>query len=101
MDVFASKPMVFADGIAQNESNESRWIPFSGVRNFRDLGGYRTVGGQTIRRGLLYRSANLHNLTDKDLQRLDRLSLKKSLTFEQTLKRTVNLTGFPVIQISK
>ena len=101
MDVFASKPMVFADGIAQNKSNESRWIPFSGVRNFRDLGGYRTVSGQTICRGLLYRSANLHNLTDKDLQRLDRLSLKKSLTFEQILKRTVNLTGFPVIQISK
>ena len=87
MDLFASKSIVFADGAAQNESNQSRWIAFSGVRNFRDLGGYQTVSGQSIRRGLLYRSANLHNLTDKDLQRLDRLSLKRVIDFRADIEK--------------
>ena len=87
MDVFASKSIAFADGVAQNESNQPRWIAFSGVRNFRELGGYQTVSGQLIRRGLLYRSANLHNLTDKDLQRLDRLSLKKFIDFRADIEK--------------
>ena len=87
MDLFASKPIIFAHGAAQNESNNSYWIAFSGVRNFRDLGGYHTVDGRTIRRGLLYRSANLHNLTDKDLQRLDCLSLKRVIDFRADFEK--------------
>jgi protein-tyrosine phosphatase len=87
LDLFASKSIVFADGVAQNASNQSRWIAFSGVRNFRDLGGYQTVSGQTIRRCLLYRSANLHNLTDKDLQRLDRLSLRRVIDFRADIEK--------------
>ena len=87
MDLFASKSIVFADGVAQNELNQSRWIALSGVRNFRDLGGYQAVSGQTLRRGLLYRSANLHNLTDKDLQRLDRLSLKRIIDFRADFEK--------------
>jgi len=79
--------MVFADGVAQNETNQSRSIAFSGVRNFRDLGGYQTFSDQTIRRGLLYRSANLHKLTDKDLQRLDRLSLKRVIDFRADFEK--------------
>ncbi len=43
--------------------------------------------GQTICRGLLYRSANLHNLTDKDLQRLDRLSLKRVIDFRADFEK--------------
>ena len=87
MDLFASKPIVFVNGIAQNDLNKSRWIAFSGVRNFRDLGGYRTISGQTVRRGLLYRSANLYNLTDKDLRRLDRLSLKRIIDFRADFEK--------------
>ena len=87
LNLFASKPIVFVNGVAQNESNNSRWIVFSGVRNFRDLGGYRAADGRIIRRGLLYRSANLHDLTDKDLQRLDRLSLKRVIDFRADFEK--------------
>ena len=87
LNLFASKPVVFANGAAKNESNKSRWIAFSGVRNFRDLGGYRAVGGGIIRQSLLYRSANLHDLTDKDLQRLDHLSLKRVIDFRADFEK--------------
>ena len=87
MNLFAEKPIIFADGIAHNKLNRSRRIALSGVRNFRDLGGYRTVDGHMIRRGLLYRSANLHNLNDKDIQKLDHLSLRKIIDFRAGIEK--------------
>lgn len=44
-----------------------RIVPFSGVLNFRDLGGYRTLDGRTTRWGRLFRSDAMHDLTDDDL----------------------------------
>ena len=96
LDLFASKSIVFADAVAQNESNQSHWIAFSGVRNFRDLGGYQTASGESIRRGLLYRSANLYNLTDKDLQRLDRLSLRRVIDFRADIEKAHEPDRLPV-----
>lgn len=45
-----------------------RILPFSGVLNFRDLGGYRTVDGRETRWRHLYRSDVLHDLTVGDLE---------------------------------
>jgi protein-tyrosine phosphatase len=45
----------------------TRASPLSGALNFRDIGGYRTAGGSSIRRNRLYRSGTMHNLTDGDL----------------------------------
>jgi protein-tyrosine phosphatase len=87
LNLFVEKPIIFTDGIAQNKLNKSRRIALSGVRNFRDLGGYRTVDGHMIRRGLLYRSANLHNLNDKDIQKLDHLSLRKIIDFRADIEK--------------
>lgn len=43
-----------------------RVLPLKGGSNFRDLGGYRTEDGKTVRRGLLYRSGVMTGLTDGD-----------------------------------
>lgn len=43
-----------------------RVLPLEGGSNFRDLGGYRTEDGKTVRKGLLYRSGVMTGLTDKD-----------------------------------
>lgn len=96
MNLFAPKPIFLVNGVAQNELNNSRWIVLSGVRNFRDLGGYRAADGRIIRRGLLYRSANLHDLTDKDLQRLDRLSLKRVIDFRADFEKANEPDRLPV-----
>ncbi len=54
-----------------------RLLDFSGVKNFRDLGGYRTVDGRSIQWKRLYRSGHLNNLTGYDLKRLASLDLDR------------------------
>ena len=50
----------------------SRMISFAGIINARDLGGLTTTGGETIRKGLLLRAANLSQATEADLAKLRR-----------------------------
>ncbi|SKA35175.1 protein-tyrosine phosphatase [Enhydrobacter aerosaccus] len=51
-------------------------VPLEGGSNFRDLGGYRTVDGRTVRRGVVFRSAHLGALTDADRAALGRLAVR-------------------------
>lgn len=44
-----------------------RVIPLVGGQNFREIGGYPTVDGRRLRRGLLWRSAKLDELTPEDV----------------------------------
>ncbi len=53
-----------------------RHIPLQGAENFRDLGGYATRDGRTVRFGLLFRSDDLSGLTDDDLETLGHLHLR-------------------------
>jgi len=87
LDLSELKSAVFTDGVAWNQPNLPRPIAFSAVRNFRDLGGYRSVDGQTVRRGLLYRSGNLHNMNDADLRLLDRLLLNRIIDFRTDMEK--------------
>ena len=52
-----------------------RCIEFDGCFNFRDLGGYETVDGRTVRWRRLFRADGLHRLTADDHARLSDLSL--------------------------
>jgi protein-tyrosine phosphatase len=52
-----------------------RIVPFAGVLNFRDLGGYATLDGRTTRWGRLFRSDAMHDLTDDDLVTFRRLGV--------------------------
>jgi protein-tyrosine phosphatase len=47
-----------------------RHIRFEAVFNFRDLGGYRTRGGQILAWRRLFRSSELHHMTSHDITRL-------------------------------
>jgi len=51
-------------------------VPLQGGSNFRDLGGYRTAQGRTVRRGAVFRSAHLGTLTDADRAALVRLKVR-------------------------
>jgi len=48
----------------------TRTLPVAGTRNLRDLGGYTTADGRTVKPGRLFRSAELVNLTPADQQYL-------------------------------
>lgn len=45
-------------------------IRLEGAENFRDIGGYETSDGRTVRSGLVYRANKLSSLTDADLAKL-------------------------------
>lgn len=47
----------------------NRHIEFEACFNFRDLGGYRTADGKQVRRGRLFRSADLRMMTPNDIAR--------------------------------
>lgn len=54
---------------------DPRVLPFEGIHNFRDYGGYVVAGGGRVRRGLLWRSGQHVDATEADLAGLDGLDL--------------------------
>ena len=52
----------------------TRILPFEGVENFRDFGGY-AAGPRRLKRGLLYRSAHHGNASESDLAAIRELGL--------------------------
>jgi protein-tyrosine phosphatase len=59
-----------------NSDDSQRHIDLDGQANFRDLGGYQTTDGRSVKWGQVYRSGRLSQLTDEDLQQLEGLGLK-------------------------
>ena len=72
---------------SENLREDYRKLPFTGAHNFRDLGGYKTEDGRTLKWGKLYRSDDLHLLTDEDLKYLSRLNIKSVVDFRSDEER--------------
>jgi protein-tyrosine phosphatase len=53
-----------------------RVLPFSGVQNFRDMGGYETADGRKVKYGILFRAAELTGLTEEDAAFLESLGIR-------------------------
>ncbi len=53
-----------------------RRVPFAGLINFRDIGGYDTQDGGRTRWGRVFRSDSLHHFTDGDLAAFDALGIE-------------------------
>lgn len=68
-------------------ANTPRIIALDGVRNMRDIGGWKTVDGKVIKQGLLYRGSELdgakelkHTLTDFGIEvMLNQLGIKMDM----------------------
>ena len=82
-----------------------RVLGFEGIHNFRDLGGYRTVDGRTVKWGLLYRSGTLHDASRSDLGYLQQLGLHSMVDFRSSAEkleepdRLPEPPGFSVVEI--
>ena len=55
-----------ADSPSYGMMSYRRLLPLEGGSNFRDMGGYPTVDGRTVKRGLLFRSGAMTGLTQED-----------------------------------
>lgn len=63
-----------------------RLIPFEGVGNFRDFGGYRAGAGR-LRLGRLYRSAHLAQASDADLATLASYGIRAVVDLRRAVER--------------
>ncbi|MGW0044936.1 tyrosine-protein phosphatase [Rhodococcus sp. NPDC003348] len=57
------------------------------ARNFRDIGGYRTSDGQTVRTGLVFRSNKLSSLSDSDQAKLTAANLTLDVDLRNASER--------------
>ncbi|MFF4948326.1 tyrosine-protein phosphatase [Streptomyces chattanoogensis] len=64
-----------------------RSLHLDGAANFRDVGGYRTVDGRWVKMGVLYRTNDLHTLTDADVAKLQRLGIRTDFDLRIPSKR--------------
>lgn len=84
-------------------------MPFAGVSNFRDLGGYKTKDGRRVKWNLFFRSGELAGVTEKDLGYLKGLGVKTILDYRsqgEVLAKpdpiieeleNINISGMPSI----
>jgi protein-tyrosine phosphatase len=68
-------------------STPARHFGLAGASNFRDLGGYPTRDGRTVRWRQIFRSNHLGHLTEADIEVLRGLGLKSAFDFRGTEER--------------
>lgn len=88
------------------EADDRRDVRLDGQPNFRDLGGYKTSDGRTVKSGLIFRSGELPRLTDDDVSKLQELGIKTVVNFltdeeikargEDRLPDNVKMTRLPI-----
>ncbi len=70
-------------------------VPVTGTSNLRDLGGYTAADGKRVRRGLVFRSAALSNLTPSDQRLIAALGLRTICDFRGQRERERSQTKVP------
>ena len=68
-------------GDDSSQSEPIRHIDLEGQKNFRDLGGYNNIYGESVRWRILFRSGDLYDLTDADLLIVNNLDLQLVIDF--------------------
>lgn len=67
------------------DGEPGRWVWLDGAENTRDIGGYKTRDGGTVRRGLVYRSGTLSHVTDAGCEAFRRLGVVTVIDFRNRL----------------
>lgn len=65
-------------------------VPLEGIFNLRDLGGYSTVDGKTVREGCLFRSDELHALTEADVEIVKALGVRVLFDLRNQVERDLH-----------
>tara|TARA_X000000950_G_scaffold222060_1_gene267478 strand:+ start:3300 stop:4394 length:1095 start_codon:yes stop_codon:yes gene_type:complete len=71
-----------------------RLLPLQGGRNFRDIGGYATADGRSVKWGQVFRSGVMHDITDTDYRYLDQLEVGTIVDFRSTDERKEEPTNW-------
>ena len=86
-----------------SEESDTELEPYPGqsmgiacIHNLRDMGGYKTVNGKTIVRGMVYRSNELYNISANDMLLLTNLNLKNDFDLLRATERDDKPDELPV-----
>jgi protein-tyrosine phosphatase len=77
-----------------------RRVPFEGITNLRDLGGYPIVGGGVTKWGQVFRADALHKLTADDLARFRELGVMTVYDLRGDVERAEFPGPFPSLHVS-
>jgi len=74
---------------------EGRLLPFEGAEHFRDLGGYETRDGRQVRWGRAFRSGQLSELSEQDLEAFSDLGIRLVVDFRSESERKAEPDRLP------
>jgi protein-tyrosine phosphatase len=77
----------------------ARHLNLAGASNFRDLGGYRTRDGRSVRWRQIFRSNHLGDVTAADIEVLRDLGLRSAFDFRGTEERVAATCGLAEIVV--
>jgi protein-tyrosine phosphatase len=63
---------------------DNRILPLEGALNARDLGGYASADGNHVKWGMIFRTGDLKELTDTDLNYLNQIQIKTIIDFRDS-----------------
>ncbi|MBR0796722.1 tyrosine-protein phosphatase [Bradyrhizobium jicamae] len=81
------------------QETPARHLNLAGASNFRDLGGYQTRDGRTLRWRQLFRSNHLAHLTDPDIAVVRGLGVRSAFDFRGVAERAEALCGMAEITV--
>ena len=70
------------------QSEEYRLLPMDGAFNTRELGGYKTTDGKSVKWGMLFRSDKLSDISENDQLYLQSLGIKRIVDFRSEGEKT-------------
>ena len=76
-----------------------RRLPLQGAGNFRDLGGYRSANGRSVRWRRLFRSDHLAGLSEQDVAQLQALGLSRSFDLRGERERAAQAYALPGVRV--
>ncbi|MDB4253784.1 tyrosine-protein phosphatase [Gammaproteobacteria bacterium] len=82
------RPIHTNDSSLQNE--KYRLLPMDGSYNTRELGGYKTTDGKSVKWGVLYRSDKLSDISSADQEYIQNLGIKRIVDFRSITEKTEN-----------
>ncbi len=77
-----------------------RHLPMEGGYNFRDLGGYPTGDGRFVKWGMLFRTDDMYNLTETDLDYLSDVGLCTVVDFRSENEVEAAADKFPATAVN-
>ena len=92
--------MAILSTCSSGDNNKVRVLPLEGGFNFRDMGGYKTASGKSVKWGKVFRSDEMGNLSSSDLEYLNKIPLHTVVDFRSKSERNESPDKIPASVIN-